>query len=102
MLISVWLHENIYRVSVLVDGAPEILPLTLDCYEEFVQAPDVAQATLPAPEYMGVFGTEFRHHCRMVSQETMILRCASRYSTSRKLNDLPPVFGPVIVRVPGC
>jgi len=32
--------------------------LTPDCHEEFVQVPDVAQATLPAPEYAGVFGTE--------------------------------------------
>ena len=58
MLIAVWLQENIYHVSVLVDGAPEILPLTLDCHEEFVQVPDVPQASLSAPEYMGVFGTE--------------------------------------------
>jgi len=58
MLIASWLQENIYHVSVLADGAPEILPLTLDCHEEFVQVPDVAQATLPAPEYTGVFGTE--------------------------------------------
>jgi hypothetical protein len=39
-------------------AAPEILPLTLDCHEEFVQVPDVAQATLSVPEYTGVFGTE--------------------------------------------
>ena len=58
MLIAAWLQENIYHVSVLVDGTPEILPLTPACYEEFVQVPDVAQATLPAPEYAGVFGTE--------------------------------------------
>ena len=58
MLIAAWLQENIYHVSVLVDGAPEILPLTLDCYEEFVQVPDVAQATLPVPKYTDVFGTE--------------------------------------------
>jgi hypothetical protein len=52
------LQENVYHVSVLVDGTPEILPLTLDCHEEFIQVPDVAQATLPVPEYVGVFGTE--------------------------------------------
>jgi hypothetical protein len=58
MLIAARLQENIYHVSVLVDGAPEILPLTLDFHEEFVQMPNVAHATLPVPEYTGVFGTE--------------------------------------------
>ena len=33
MLIAAWLEENIYCVSVLVDGEPEILPLTLDSHE---------------------------------------------------------------------
>jgi hypothetical protein len=58
MLIAVRLQENINHVSVLVDGAPEILPFTLNCHEEFVQVPDVPQASLSASEYMGVFGTE--------------------------------------------
>ena len=59
MLIAASLQKNIYHVSVLVDSALEILSLTLDCYEEFVKVPDVTQATLPVPEYAGVFGAEF-------------------------------------------
>jgi hypothetical protein len=58
MLIAVWLQENVYHISVLVDGAPEMLPLTLYCREEFVQVPDVVQVTLPVPEYLGEFITE--------------------------------------------
>jgi len=58
MLIAMWLQENIYYVSILVDGAPEILPLAPDCYKEFIQMPDVAQMSLPAPEFAGVFDTE--------------------------------------------
>ena len=58
MLIAAWLKENIYYVSILVDSAQEILPLAPDCHEKLVQVPNVAQASLPAPEYAGVFGTE--------------------------------------------
>jgi hypothetical protein len=44
----------------LVDGAPEILPLTLDIHEKFVQVPNVAQATLSSLECPGIFGTELQ------------------------------------------
>ena len=44
--IAARLDENIDQVAVLVDGAPEILPLTLDLHEDFVQVPRVAEATL--------------------------------------------------------
>ena len=46
MPIAPRLDENIDHVSVLDDGAPEILPLAQDHHEELVQVPRVAQATL--------------------------------------------------------
>ena len=58
MLIPAWLQENLYYVSILIDGAPEILSLAPDCHEEFVQVPDVAQTSLSAPKFVGVFDTE--------------------------------------------
>jgi hypothetical protein len=44
----------------LVNGAPEILLLTQDIHEEFIQMPNVAQATLSAPECPCIFGTELQ------------------------------------------
>jgi hypothetical protein len=52
------LKENIDHVTILVDGPPQILSLTLDHHEQFVQVPSVAQASLPSPERPGVFDTK--------------------------------------------
>ena len=52
------LDENIDYVTILVDSPPQILSLTLDRHEQFVQVPGVAQASLPSPERPGVFDTE--------------------------------------------
>jgi hypothetical protein len=52
------LDENIDYVTILVDSPPQILSLTLDSHEQFVQVPGVAQATLSSPEHPGVFDTE--------------------------------------------
>jgi hypothetical protein len=52
------LNENIDHVTILVDGPPQILSLTLDHHEQFVQIPSVAQASLPSPERPGVFDTK--------------------------------------------
>jgi hypothetical protein len=52
------LNENIDHVTILVDGPPQILSLTLDRHEQFVQVPGVAQTSLPSPERPGVFDTK--------------------------------------------
>lgn len=52
------LDENIDYVTILVDSPPQILSLTLDRHEQFVQVPAVAQASLPSPERPGLFDTE--------------------------------------------
>jgi hypothetical protein len=55
-LIATGLNKNIDHVAVLVNGAPEILLLTLDIHEEFIQMPNVAQSALSSPESPGIFG----------------------------------------------
>jgi hypothetical protein len=52
------LNENIDHVTLLVDGPPQILSLTSDRHEQFVQVPGVAQTSLPSPERPGVFDTK--------------------------------------------
>jgi len=59
MLIPAWLKENIYHVSILIDSTPQILPLSPNCYEQFIHVPDVAQATLSVPDHAGILATEF-------------------------------------------
>jgi len=52
------LDENIDHVAILVDSPPQILSLTLDLHEQFVQVLRIAQATLLLSEFPSVFGTE--------------------------------------------
>ena len=35
--VSPWLNQDIEHITVLIDGTPEILPLTLDRDEDFVR-----------------------------------------------------------------
>ena len=44
------LEQDVDDVTVLVDGPPEILTLTADGHEEFVQMPGVADRPGPLPE----------------------------------------------------
>ncbi len=46
--IATWLDEDVDHVAVLIDGTPEIAPLTLDDHEEFVQVPRVRPGDLVA------------------------------------------------------
>ncbi len=41
--IAARLEQDVDHVAVLIDRTPEILPLPLDCHEEFVQVPGVAR-----------------------------------------------------------
>jgi hypothetical protein len=47
------------QVTVLVDRTQEILALTVDRDEDFVQKPRIAEAALPALQPPGVLGAEF-------------------------------------------
>ncbi len=53
------LNEDVDYISVLVDGTPEIMPSTLDVYEEFVEVPRIAQTTLSTPQLPSIVRTEF-------------------------------------------
>ncbi len=53
------LDEDVDDVAILIDGTPEILPLSLDRDEDLVQVPRVSQASLSALESTGVFRPEF-------------------------------------------
>ena len=53
------MYENIDPVAVLIYRAPEVLALTVDRDEQFVQVPCVAETTLTAFQPAGVLGTEF-------------------------------------------
>ena len=54
------LDEEVDQVLVLVHGAPEILALTVDRDEDFVQKPRIAEATLTSRQPPGVIGAELR------------------------------------------
>ena len=51
------LHEDVDHVSVLVNGTPEVLALTVDGDEQFVQQPDVAEPALAPFQSPGVLGS---------------------------------------------
>jgi hypothetical protein len=59
LLIAAWLQKNIDQIPVLVNGALKILPFASDCYEKFIQVPNVTQTSLPVLESADIFGTEF-------------------------------------------
>jgi len=58
-LIAPGLQQNIDDVSVLIHGTPEILLLAVDSDEEFVQIPDVAEATLFPLQTLYITRSEF-------------------------------------------
>src|SRR4030095_16516881 len=58
ILIATGLDKNIDYIPVLVNCAPEILSLTPDSHEEFVQMPSITQAALSLLECPGVLGAE--------------------------------------------
>ena len=52
------LYEDVDQVTVLIHRAPEILALTVDRHEDFVQEPRIAELTLSTPQPPGVIGAE--------------------------------------------
>ena len=76
------LHQDIEKVAVLVDGAPQLLTSPLDLQEDLVQQPVVARCRLTS---RASCGPNRRHPRRIVSELTAIPRCARRSSTSRRL-----------------
>ena len=56
--VSAGLDEEVDQVPVLVHGAPQILALTVDRDEDFVQEPRIAESTLSALQPPRVIGAE--------------------------------------------
>jgi hypothetical protein len=56
--ISTGLDEDIDQVPVLIHGAPQILALTVDRDEDFVQEPRIAESTLSSLQPSGVVEAE--------------------------------------------
>src|SRR5262245_13061387 len=54
VLIAPALHQDIENVVVLIDGAPQVMPLTIHCQKHFVQVPLVARPSAPVTELIGV------------------------------------------------
>jgi hypothetical protein len=48
------LEQDVDGLAVLVDGPPEVLTLTTNRHEEFVEMPPVADGPGPMPEPLGV------------------------------------------------
>jgi len=47
MLIAAALHKNVEHVIILIDSAPQVMPLTIDCQEDLVQMPFIARLRAP-------------------------------------------------------
>ena len=56
--IAARLEQDVDHVAVLVNGAPEIVLLTPNVHEEFIQVPRITQATLSPLEPTSILGTE--------------------------------------------
>ena len=59
ILIATRLQQNIDDITVLIHGTPEILQLTIDFHEDFVQMPGITQASLLLFETLCIVRTKF-------------------------------------------
>ena len=57
--VSAALDQDVDRIAVLIHGSPQVVALTLDRDEEFIQVPGVAQTTLPSFQGSSVSRAEF-------------------------------------------
>jgi hypothetical protein len=53
------LHQDIEDMTVLIDGPPQIVPLTTDREKDLIQMPLVTLLRAPAPELIGILLAEF-------------------------------------------
>ena len=53
------LYEDVDQITVLIHRAPEILALTVDRHEDFIQEPRISESTLSALQLPSVVGAEF-------------------------------------------
>ena len=53
------INEDVDQITVLIHRAPEILALTVDRHEDFIQEPRISESTLSALQLPSVVGAEF-------------------------------------------
>ena len=56
--VTMGLHEDVDQVTVLIYCAPEILALTVDRHEDFVQEPRISESALSSLQLPSVVGAE--------------------------------------------
>ena len=56
--ITARLNQDVDHVAVLIHGAPEILLLSVDSNEDFVQVPNIAEPALTPLQFSGIVRTE--------------------------------------------
>ena len=54
------LNKNIYHVAVLIHGAPQILPFTVNRHEHLVEEPRISEVALPSFQLTCVLRTELQ------------------------------------------
>jgi hypothetical protein len=54
LLVSLVLHQDIEAMTVLVDGAPQVVALAMDGEEDLIQVPFVARSGTPLAPLVGV------------------------------------------------
>lgn len=65
--VAALLHEDIENVSVLADCPPEIVALSADLDEDFIDVRSVAATTLVPTKALRIPGPKCPHHWRIVS-----------------------------------
>ena len=71
-LVTMRLYQDVDHVSILIHGPPQILLLAVESDEDLIQVPLVTEPSLSSLQFPSIAGTNFSHHCRIVSYETMI------------------------------
>jgi len=57
-LITTRLNQDVDHISVLIDCSPQVVLLAVDSHEDFIQMPDIAEATLSSLEFPRIGRTE--------------------------------------------
>jgi hypothetical protein len=60
MFVPPLLHQNIQRLSILIDRAPQIMAVSIKRDKPLVDVPRIAQSPSAIPELLGKGGTKFQ------------------------------------------
>ena len=84
-MIAPRLQKDFDHITILIDGTAEIVLLTVNFHEEFVDIPGIAETPLSLLETFRIVGPELPAPSSDGFIETMMPRSARRSSMSRKL-----------------